>query len=73
MTLQQKIKLADEIWLSMCELQKYIPGYMVALNLNPEFILKSKSKREISSDLSRYIDDWSDYIKIARVLRENLK
>lgn len=73
MKLSQKINLANEIWLSMHEMEKLIPTYMVFLNLNPDFIIKdNKNKSSLSKELSEYINSYSDCITIVRILKTNL-
>jgi hypothetical protein len=74
MNLTQKINLSKEIWLSLNELQNYVPGYMVMLNLNPAFIYEdeSRTKTQIGRDLTEYINNYSNAISVLRILKSNL-
>lgn len=73
MTLQQKINLAKEIWNSINEMPKYIPGFMVPLNWNPSLIYNGEmTKSQMNKELGEYITNYSNYIAIERLLKNNL-
>jgi hypothetical protein len=70
----QLINLSNEIWLSMNELAKLVPTYMVCLNLTPQLIYNCdvRTQSEIRKDLKEYVEQYSDIITIVRILKTNL-
>jgi len=70
----QLINLSNEIWLSMNELEKLVPTYMICLNLNPSLIYNCdvRTQSEIKKDLKEYVEQYSDILTIVRILKINL-
>ena len=70
----QLINLSNEIWLSMNELGKLVPTYMICLNLNPSLIYNCdvRTQSEIRKELKEYVEQYSDIITIVRILKDKL-